>query len=367
MIVHATMSAISRPNVPLVLAALVLLSSCTTAPVKTTAPVNSSTNVKTPTTVPEKKVEPPQDVSALSMLIARQERIYRVAAPLMVKNAPLCRSFARPLLGFTAKNLYSYPAELAPAAESALKLDDRLRVMQVLDGSGAMRAGIRPGDILQSIQEQALPLGAQAESEAARLLAPLIKNATDISIVVLRQDQPIRLTITLTAACAFSMEIGHAPQVNAYADGRRIMITKGMLDFLSADEELAVILAHEIAHNVLQHTAAQQMTATVASMIDALLPLQPEAAALASRGGLRPMSAKADQEADRLAMYLLARAGYDPAAAERTMAKLAQSYPASLTNTYTALHPWTSERRQSMQTTLSEIRQKQRSKNLLLP
>ena len=239
--------------------------------------------------------------------------------------------------------------------------------MQVLDGSGAMRAGIRPGDILQSIQEQALPLGAQAESEAARSLAPLIKNATDISVMVLRQDRSLKLTIPLTAACAFSMEIGHAPQVNAYADGRRIMITRGMLDFLSADEELAVILAREIAHNVLQHTATQQMTATVASLIDALLPLQPDAASLASRGGLRPMPAKADQEADRMAMYLLARAGYDPAAAERTIAKLAQSYPASLTNTYTALHPWTPERRQSMQTTLSEIRQKQTSKNPLLP
>jgi hypothetical protein len=367
MIVHATMSAIDKRNVPLFLVALVLLVSCTTAPVKTPPSVKTPVNVKAPTNVSEKKVEPSQDVSAFALLIARQERIYRVAAPLMVKNAPLCRSFARPLLGFTAKNLYSYPAELAPAAESALKLDDRLRVMQVLDGSGAMRAGIRPGDILQSIQEQALPLGAQAESEAARSLAPLIKNATDISVVVLRQDRPIKLTIPLTAACAFSMEIGHAPQVNAYADGRRIMITRGMLDFLSADEELAVILAREIAHNVLQHTATQQMTATVASLIDALLPLQPDAASLASRGGLRPMPAKADQEADRMAMYLLARAGYDPAAVERTIAKLAQSYPASLTNTYTALHPWAPERRQSMQTTLSEIRQKQTSKNPLLP
>ena len=361
MIVHATMSAIGRCNVPLLLVTSVLLVSCTTAPVKTPP------NVKTPTNVPEKKVEPSQDVSALSILIARQERIYRVAAPLMVKNAPLCRSFARPLLGFTAKNLYSYPAELAPAAESALKLNDRLRVMQVLDGSGAMRAGIRPGDILQSIQEQALPLGAQAESEAARLLAPLIKNATDISIVVLRQDQPIRLTIPLTAACAFSMEIGQAPQVSAYADGRRIMIPRGMLDFLSSDEELAVILAREIAHNILQHAASQQMTATVASMIDALLPLKPDTAALASRGGLRPMSAKADQEADRLAMYLLARAGYDPAATERVIGKIAQAYPASQNPTYTALHPWTPERRQSIQTTLSEIRQKQTSKNPLLP
>ncbi len=355
MIIPAAMRTISPCHASLLLAASLLLSACSTAPVKTVS------------NAPEQKVQPTQEIDALSAVIARQDRIYRVAAPLMVKNAPLCRSFARPLLGFTAKNLFSYPAELAPAAESALKLDDRLRVMQVLDGSGAMRAGIRAGDILQSIQDQPLPLGAQAENDAARLLAPLIKNATDISVVVLRQERAIRLTIPLTAACAFSMEIGNAPQVNAYADGRRIMITRGMLDFLSSDEELAVILAREIAHNILQHAASQQMTATVASMIDALLPLQPDASALASRGGLRPMSTKADQEADRLAMYLLARAGYDPAATERVIGKIAQAYPASQSPTYTALHPWTPERRQSIQTTLSEIRQKQTSKNPLLP
>ncbi len=355
MIVHGAMSAIGERNVFLLLAALVLLASCTTAP------------VKMPPTVPEKKVQPSLEVSELSALVARQARIYRVAAPLVVKNAQLCRSFARPLLGFTAKNRYSYPAELAPAAELSLKLDDRLQVMQVLEGSGAMRSGIRAGDILQSIQDQPLPLGAQAESEAARLLASLLKNATDISVLVLRQERPISLIIPLTAACAFSIEIGHTPQVTAYADGRRIMITRGMLNFLSSDEELAVILAREMAHNVLQHAASQQMTAAVTSMIDTLLPLKPDPAALASRGGLRPMSAKADQEADRLAMYLLARAGYDPAGAERTMEKIAHSYPASQTNTYTALHPWTLERRQSMLINLSEIRRKQVSKNPLVP
>lgn len=350
------MSATDRCKLLLLLLVLsALLTSCATV------------SVKSPPAVAEKKVQPSQNESVLSLLIAQQDRIYRVAAPLMVKNAPLCRTLARPLLGFTAKNRYSYPAELSPAAESLLKLDERLRVMQVLDGSGAMRAGIRPGDILQSIQDQPLPLGARAESEAARLLAPLLRNSTDVTVLVLREERPIHLTIPLTAACAFSMEIGHAPQANAYSDGRRIMITRGMLDFLGSDQELAVILAREMAHNVLQHAAAQQMTASTASVIDALLPLQPDAAALASRGGLRPMPAKADQEADRLAMYLLARSGYDPAVTDRTMERLAQAYPASQPNTYTALHPWTSERRHSIQTTLNEIRQKQTSKNPLLP
>lgn len=347
-----------RKLIPLLLTASVLLAACGTVP----APVS-----KTLPTEPDSKPQLAENSAMLSLLVARQERIYRVAAPLMVKNAPLCRTQARPLLGFTAKNRYSYPAELAPAVESVLKLDERLRIMQVLDGSGAMRAGIRPGDILLTLQEQPLPQGAQAENEAARLIAPLLKNAVDIAVSVSRQGQPLKLNIPLTTACAFSLEIGHAPQVNAYADGRRIMVTRGMLDFLGNDDELASILAREIAHNVLQHTASQQMTATAASVIDALLPLQPDPAALSGRGGLRPLPAKMDLEADRLAMYLLARAGYDPAAAERTLQKLARAFPASQTNTYTALHPWTPERQQLMQGTLAEIRQKQAAKKPLTP
>ena len=347
------------------LAVCTLLAACGTVPVSKPAPTEPDKSIRS--TEPDKPVRPTENSSALSLLVARQERIYRVAAPLMVKNAPLCRSQARPLLGFTAKNRHSYPAELAPAAESLLRLDERLRIMQVLDGSGAMRSGIRPGDVLVAIQEQPLPLGAQAETEAARLIAPLLKNAVDVTVSVLRQGQPLKLNVPLTTACAFSLEIGHTSQVNAYADGRRIMVTRGMLDFLGNDEALAVILAREIAHNVLQHAAALQMTATTASVIDALLPLQPDPAALSGRGGLRPLPAKLDLEADRLAMYLLVRAGYEPATAERTMEKIAQAFPASQTNAYTALHPWTPERRLLIQSTLAEIRQKQAAKKALVP
>lgn len=349
-------NAVTKPDLLCLLTVCALVTACNTVPVSKTVPAE-----------PDRPIQTTENTSALSSLVARQERIYRVAAPLMVKNAPLCRSQARPLLGFTAKNRYSYPAELAPAVESALKLDERLRVMQVLYGSGAMRAGIRPGDILLAIQEQPLPLGAQAETETARLIAPLLKNTVDVTVSVSRQGQTLKLNVPLTTACAFSLEIGHAPQVNAYADGRRIMVTRGMLDFLGKDDELAVILAREMAHNVLQHTAAQQMTATAASVIDALLPLQPDPAALSGRGGLRPLPAKLDQEADRLAMYLLARAGYEPANAERTMEKIAQAFPTSQANVYTALHPWTPERRQLIQSTLTEIRQKQAAKRPLTP
>ena len=146
------------------LAVCTLLAACGTVPVSKTVPTEPDKPIRS--TEPDKPIRPTENSSALSLLVARQERVYRVAAPLMVKNAPLCRSQARPLLGFTAKNRHSYPAELAQAVESVLRLDERLRVMQVLEGSGAMRSGIRPGDILLAIQDQALPVGALAETEA---------------------------------------------------------------------------------------------------------------------------------------------------------------------------------------------------------
>lgn len=338
---------------------LALLSACST-PNMSTGPAPSVRS--TPTELPRDTADP-----RLSALLANQDRVYRVAAPLITKNAPLCKAASRPILGFTAKNKYSYPPELTRAVEGTLKLDDGLQVMQVLDGSGAMRAGIRRGDHLQALQDQPLPRGAQAENEAARIIGPLLKNATEIRVDLERNGKPLTLQVPLTQACAFAIEVGHAPHVNAYDDGRRIMVTQGMLDFLTADDELAAILAREIAHNVQKHAAAMKLAATQAGIIDALLPLSPDLKPFAGSAGLRAYDDKLDQEADRIALYLLARAGYAPDAVQRALQKLALSYPASVTNGYTALHPWSEERAALMRATLAEIRQKQAAKKVLVP
>ena len=340
---------------------LALLSACST--LNTASSPASRTGTTATTAEMTREAADPR----LSVLLANQDRVYRVAAPLITKNAPLCKAASRPILGFTAKNKYSYPPELTRAVEGTLKLDDGLQVMQVLDGSGAMRAGLRRGDLLQTLQDQPLPRGAQAENEAARIVGPLLKNTAEIQVGLLRNGKPMTLQVPLTQACAFAIDVGHAPHVNAYDDGRRIMLTQGMLDFLTSDDELAAILAREIAHNVQKHAATMKLAATMGGIIDALLPLAPDLKPFAGSAGLRAFDDKLDQEADRIALYLLARAGYAPDAAQRTLQKLAQAYPASVTNSYTALHPWTEERAALMRTTLTEIRQKQAAKKILVP
>ena len=341
-------------------------------------PLNSTTSTSPSTSAsPSVSQNSPSKVNGASSitirdpvidtLLERQERIYRIAAPLIIKNAVLCRTQARPLLGFTAKNQYPYPPELSVAARQSLGLDERLQVMQILDGSGAMRAGLKRGDILQTIQDITIPTGPQAEPEAARMLSPILKNLTEINITVIRQNQPITVNVPLTLACAFAIDVGNTQNVNAYADGRRILLTRGLLDWLSTDEDVAVVIAREIAHNVLQHAKQLQQMATLSIVIDNLLLFKPDQVAANSSNGIKITPEKMDQDADRLALFMLARAGYDLASFTRVMQKLAQIPNASQANTYPALHPWTEGRQSVIQSTMKEIRQKQSAKKALVP
>jgi len=356
---------LSAHRLPALLAVFALAgcSSLTIPPAATPSPATPTTSL--PAT-PGSTVSRSESEAEFDRLIARQDRVYRVIAPLIVKNAVLCKTAARPLLGFTAKNRYSFPAELRDAAVARLGKGDELRVVQVLDGSGAQRAGVQRGDALLSIAGKTLPLGPQAETDTARLLAPLLKQTTEVDVQVLRNEAPITLKVALTTACAYTVDIGNAPHVNAYSDGRRIMVTAGLLAEVS-DQELAVILAREIAHNIQLHATTMQTRATMASIIDTLLPPKPDLSGFAGSAGLKTMDEKLDQEADRIALYMLARAGFNPTVAVDTLERLARRYPATVLNSYTALHPWTEDRKRQMVDTIAEIRKRQASKKSLVP
>src|SRR3546814_6062424 len=50
-------------------------------------------------------------VSALRTLTAEQDRLYRVADPLLTRNVPICRGNVRNLIGFSTVNKYSFSSE----------------------------------------------------------------------------------------------------------------------------------------------------------------------------------------------------------------------------------------------------------------
>lgn len=336
------------------------IAGCSTAPVGT----DGTTSVL-PTPAVRAAFESAQ-IQTLRALMAQQDRLYRVAAPLLVSNAPLCKGNARNLIGFSAKNKYSYSGNYVEAAQ-ALGFGEQLQVTGVLTDSGAARAGILRRDLLASVEDKPMPQGANAERQAAVILGPLVSSKSSVKLGLIRDNKNINVTVPLTLACGFGIELGNVDNVNAYSDGRRVLITRGMLNFVRSDTELAYVLAKELAHTALRHPARQKMTATVGGIIDNLIRITPDTSASGGTGGVKAMPQDMDAAADTLALYMLARAGYNIDGASAFWQRLATQYPASTLNAYTALHPNTAFRLTNIDKVVSDINVKTASKRPLMP
>lgn len=255
----------------------------------------------------------------------QQRRLYRTSAPLMLRNVELCGQSARKLLGFTAKTMYSYSSALADSAR-AVGLDERLQIVGVLPQSGAAEAGLRAGDVLLAVEDEALPAGPDAERDAARQIGKHMRGRDALHLRVARGGAERELEVPLTTACAFGVELGSSSLAASYADGYRIMLTQGMLDKFGSDRELSYVLAREMARNL----RAGSLYADAGAVIDRLrVPLRPDASGTSGASDapdaigvetVRPVSAApgsfgSEAAIDQLALYLLARAGIDIEAA----------------------------------------------------
>ena len=126
----------------------------------------------------------------------------------------------------------------------------------------------------------------------------------------------------------YRAHIVDSPLVNAFViPGGWVYVTTALLDGVESDDELAGVLAHEIAHNVRQH-AIQRIRNTpkglgllqLASVAALILGKSPEAAILAGTAAnhitaavLHGSSVAAEEEADADGIYYLTRTKYNPA------------------------------------------------------
>jgi Zn-dependent protease with chaperone function len=101
--------------------------------------------------------------------------------------------------------------------------------------------------------------------------------------------------------------------------GRRIYVFTGLADRAESDDELAFVLAHEIAHSRLKHVVRRRETFpwwlnTIMDVEDLLVREDATKDYLdLVAGAVRSLASRVDeQEADALAAYITTRAGFDP-------------------------------------------------------
>lgn len=125
--------------------------------------------------------------------------------------------------------------------------------------------------------------------------------------------------------------VDNAKEANAVVlPGGKVFVNTGLFKYAANESELAVVVAHEVAHALESHGIEGAQRAQNASLLGAVLQIgmgiagvDPNIAQLANQaydhgaslGYIKPYSREKESEADSIGLMLMAKAGYNPRAA----------------------------------------------------
>lgn len=170
---------------------------------------------------------------------------------------------------------------------------------------------------------------------------------------------------------AWEFNLVEDKEVNAFCmPGGKIVVYTGLMELVSSDDELAVVLGHEVAHAVAKHSnerMSQQMVASAGALAvgyatkERSAMVQSAAAGVyglgAQVGALLPFSRKHEAEADYMGLALMTMAGYDPDSAPAFWRKMS-SKGGGKTPELLSSHPSDASRVAALEKALPEIKAK---------
>jgi beta-barrel assembly-enhancing protease len=278
-----------------------------------------------------------EDVSAYQALAAQDVRLLNVGFRLAQANAEFCTETTRNP-GFILQDIKQYPDQ--DVAGKAFLFRRPISIAALAKDGPAILAGIKMGDGLVTINGTSIAY--PKESEKSRPSVKRLLAANDMIDRVLKAGGPLKLmmqtergtqefTINPQAICTSRFYVDPKSQKDAGADGEQVRITSGFMEYLADDRELAALVAHEISHNILGHRPYLK----------------------GIKQGKTQAIRATEIEADRLSVWLMANAGYDPHAAIRFWQHYGPKQDLGILNAPT--HPSWRKRIQLLETEIAEM------------
>lgn len=251
--------------------------------------------------------------SSYAPLAALEARVATIGFRLTTGNAAWC-PIQQPQFGWLWGDARLYARADRAAANTAYGAPDAdtAYVAAIARQSPAAIAGMHVGTPVAAVN--GVPVSVAANDDPFARIATLERlfAALPLHDTARIADADGRsFSITPVAGCASDIRVEARDRPTGAADGRLVLISSGLAAFAANDDELAAAVAHELAHNILRHRARLD-----AAGVDRGLGKQ--------FGQSARLFKQTEVEADRLSVWLLAGAGYDPQAAVRFWTRFGQ-------------------------------------------
>lgn len=284
---------------------------------------------------------------SLLFLQSLDQRIADVSWRIASGGAALCPQKIN-ALGLSVHDAAQYAPAYRQAAIDTFGFGDGLpTVLAVAKGGPADAGGLKPGDRIAAIDGQAISpvrLAAKADEDYAPVAAVMarLESLPDRPVALEVVNGASRRTLALRPAsvCRSRVEVVPSGAINANSNGTVVQINGKLALWTRNDDELATVIAHEMAHNILGHNARIEREKIGTGL-----------SAVFGRDGakLRAM----ERDADRYGLYLVARAGYDYRAAPDFWRRLTNT--TGLGSIWATSHPTARDRAAVNQATVAEI------------
>jgi membrane-associated protease RseP (regulator of RpoE activity) len=212
-----------------------------------------------------------------------------------------------------------------------LPTEDGCVVVGVIDNYIADLAGIREGDIIREIEGKEIKDSNHVTFKSDGVSSVVVERSnTRLSFDVKPEEQPyVHISLKETG------------KINAYAKFSGIQFTTGMAHFVEDDDELAVIMGHELAHLTAKHLPKNISMAALCGTLGGLTgPFAP----LTTQALYAPYSRKNEREADYLGLIYAHNAGYDVQRGAALWKRFALEIPRSRSKSFLRSHPASPER-----------------------
>jgi hypothetical protein len=304
-----------------------------------------------------------QQKMSLEKVKERYERLQKVGYPILKNNADLCENTVNSL-GIIF-NAYASEEKYSEIEKEVYEIDDKLKLTFVIPSSAAFKSGLRNNDEILSIN------GIDATQNIEKFhkdLDILRKKSETLNVTYKRKDIVDTLSFDPELICNYPILLVQNDSVNAFANGSQIGITTGMIRFAQKDEELGLVIAHELGHNIMDHVSKLRTNSLLGTIVDlAAAYYGVNTQGIFGQAGAMMYSQEFEAEADYVGIYYMERAGYSIENVADFWRSMAVEHPGSINPSHASTHPATPERFLEINAAVVEIGVKKELNQPIIP